>query len=123
MTRIIFFLIPFMTCVTVWGQNTGLSGKVTGANDQPIPGVTVYVLNTNVGASTDADGAFALGSLPAGTYKIQVSAIGYATQERTITVGEGNSEPLAIALQESATELDAVVVTADKKEENLQKVP
>ena len=112
-----------MTCVAAWGQNTALSGKVTGANDQPIPGVTVYVLNTNVGASTDADGAFALGSLPAGTYKIQVSAIGYATQERTITVGEGSAEPLAIALQESATELDAVVVTADKKEENLQKVP
>jgi iron complex outermembrane receptor protein len=123
MTRIIFFLISFMTCVAAWGQDTALTGKVTGANDQPIPGVTVYVLNTNMGASTDADGAFALGSLPAGTYKIQVSAIGYATQERTITVGEGSAEPLAIALQESATELDAVVVTADKKEENLQKVP
>lgn len=123
MTRIIFLLIPLITCVAAWGQNTALSGKVTGANDQPIPGVTVYVLNTNVGASTDADGAFTLGNLPTGTYKIQVSAIGYATQERTITVGEGSSESLAIALQESATELDAVVVTADKKEENLQKVP
>jgi iron complex outermembrane receptor protein len=123
MTRIIFLLIPLMTCVAAWGQNTALSGKVTGTNDQPIPGVTVYVLNTNTGASTDAGGAFTLGNLPAGTYKIQVSAIGYATQERTIIVGESAGEPLTIALQESATELDAVVVTADKKDENLQKVP
>jgi len=122
MTRILLPLILLAVCATAWGQ-ASLSGKVTGANDQPIPGVTVYVLNTNVGAATDANGAFVLGSLPPGTYKVQISAIGYATQERTITFGDSASEALTIALQESATKLDAVVVTADKKEESLQSVP
>ncbi|MEL6925253.1 MAG: carboxypeptidase-like regulatory domain-containing protein, partial [Bacteroidota bacterium] len=40
--------------------------KEAGANST-LPGATVYIEGTNVGVVTDVDGAYVLGSVPAGT--------------------------------------------------------
>ncbi len=57
-----------------------------------------------------------------GTFILEVSAAGYASANKAVTTGDGTEE-VAVTLQPHATQLSEIVVTAQKKEELLQKVP
>src|SRR5260221_1623428 len=104
-------------------QSTGsISGNVTDIHSEPIPGVSVHLLNTNIGAITDHDGNFTLHA-PMGTYIVQTTAVGYASAEKTIVIAPVGSESVLIQLAQTATQLDDVIVTAQKKEEVLQSIP
>ena len=62
------------------------------------------------------DGKFVLAGIPAGTYTVQVSFLGYKNEERpgvVVTAG-GGREPGHLALATSAQKLGEVVVTGQK---------
>ena len=46
------------------GASLSVGGKVTGAEGQALPGVTVAVKGTNRGTITDADGSYSLANIP-----------------------------------------------------------
>jgi len=122
MYKSILFLLILAGFAVNAQQTTVLKGVITDAESQPLPGVSVHLLNTNLGTATDAQGAFTLSNIPNGKYILQITAIGYASQQELIDAEDG-LEPLSFKLEESATQLDAVVVTAQKLEEDIQKVP
>jgi iron complex outermembrane receptor protein len=94
-------MLPF----SVLAQNS-LSGVVLDAkSNQPLPGVNVVVQGANSSTSTDFDGKFKLGGLKSGD-KVVFSYIGY--DSNTITFS-GQKE-VTISLQESANQLQEVVV-------------
>ena len=66
-----------------WGATTGgISGVITDAQSgEPVIGVTVMVMGTSLGASTDTDGRYAILNVPVGTYAVQISSVGYASVE------------------------------------------
>ena len=84
-----------------------ISGRVTAGNDgQSLPGVSILVKGTSSGTTTDADGKY---SLPAGRNGTLVfSFIGYKTKEVAIA----NRSVVDISLDEDATMINEVVVTA-----------
>ena len=91
----------------VWAQDRRVSGRViSGKDQQPIPGVTVLVRDTQLGTTTDANGAFTLNVSPNAT--LVFSAIGFTGVTQSI----GNQTQLTITLQESEQSLGEVVVTA-----------
>src|SRR5687768_12610888 len=92
-------------------QTAVLSGTISDVSAKPIPRASVHVLNTNFGAVTDPLGKFAISSMDAGEYTLQVSAIGYATIEKRIILLPTQGEPLTIQLKPSSTQLDAVIVS------------
>ena len=66
-----------MLCVagTALAQNRTITGTVTAKEDGlPVPGVSVKVKGTNIGASTGANGKFSL-NVPASAKIIVVSSI------------------------------------------------
>lgn len=86
------------------------SGKVTGTVEDefgPVAGASVVVKGTTNGNITDMDGNFTLEGVKNGDV-IQISFIGYATQEIQYT-GQAS---LQIKLAEDTQKLDEVVVTA-----------
>ncbi len=102
-------------------EAAALRGKVAGASGQAIEGAFVRILNTNLGTVTDADGFFSLPVKP-GKYTVYVTAIGYTGRERTIDVTTGGADASTITLEEQAVALDDIVVTAQKEEEDLQRM-
>jgi iron complex outermembrane receptor protein len=117
------FLLVLIT-LSGWAQQNGrLSGKITDARTGAVNKASVYLLNTNYGAITDANGAFEIINIIPGNYTVQVSAIGYATINRNVAISNTGSGTLDVQLNVAATQLDAVVVTAQKKEESLQNIP
>ncbi|MFK5219939.1 carboxypeptidase-like regulatory domain-containing protein, partial [Lactococcus cremoris] len=75
--------------------NVPVSGRVTDSKGDGIPGVTVLVRGTTIGASTDAEGRFNL-SAPEGSTLV-FSSVGYTAQEVPLT---GTTTGLAISLKE-----------------------
>ena len=108
---VIAFLVP-----AVWSQTTGkISGTVKSDDGAPLVGANVLVLGTSSGASSDADGQFQILNVPAGSYTVKASYIGYSAQEVTgVRVISGLSTPVNLLLSTSTIEGDVVQVTAEK---------
>ncbi|MDX2048640.1 MAG: carboxypeptidase-like regulatory domain-containing protein, partial [Chitinophagaceae bacterium] len=114
----ILFAIPSLS-----QQSLSLSGKITDKSSSPVQGASVHVLNSNLGAITDAGGHFTITSISTGKYIIEITAIGYASVSQAVSVSSGKSEEITIQLADIYGQLDEVLVSAQKKEENLQQVP
>ena len=76
-------LMPQAAYAQVAGTHP-VSGKITSDNGEPLPGVTVVVKGTTVGATTDADGNYTL-NVPDDRSVLVFSSVGFAKQE--IAVG------------------------------------
>lgn len=82
-----------------------VTGVVTGETGEGLPGVTVQVKGTTVGATTDIQGAYSL-SVPENAGTLVFSYIGYVSQEVPI----GNRTTLNVTLRPDAKSLEEVVV-------------
>lgn len=85
-------------------QQRIITGKVTDTKGASLPGVTVMVKGTSIGTSTNNDGAFTLGNVPANA-TIVFSFIGMRSQEMAV----GNQTVFNISLQDESIGLEEVV--------------
>lgn len=97
-------LAPASYAQSTAGQT--ITGTITDAADRsPLPGVTIIVRGTTIGATTDGKGQFSL-SLPESNTTLLVSAIGYQAQTVNVTSGQ-----VQVALRADVKQLSEVVVT------------
>ncbi|RYU78558.1 SusC/RagA family TonB-linked outer membrane protein [Hymenobacter persicinus] len=82
-----------------------LTGKVTSANGEGIPGVTVVLKGSTRGTTTGADGSFTI-AVPESAGTLVFSSIGFLTQERSFT----GAQSFSVKLAEDTKALDEVVV-------------
>lgn len=85
-------------------------------------GARVTVTGADTVAAQSAEGRMVF-SLRPGSYVIGVRAIGYRAVSRDVVVGRNANDTLRIAMQPTALPLDAVVVTAARREQRLQDTP
>lgn len=102
---ILFALFAFANSY-VYGQSTLISGTVTAEDvGGPLPGVTVLVKGTSIGAVTDFDGNFSFDAKTPNPILV-FSYVGYVTQEIN-TAGKKN---ISVNLKPDLESLDEVVV-------------
>lgn len=89
-----------------------LSGKVVSADSTAVHFATVYLKGTHYGCTSDERGIYHLKS-PAGTYTLVVSAIGFETYEKNISIGKENRKKHTVVLKPSVTEMEEVVVVGN----------
>ncbi len=82
-----------------------LKGRVTSATGEPVPGVSVVLKGTNLGAITDLDGYYTINS-PENSGTLIFSFIGFKTQE----VAFSNNTLVDVVLELSENSLNEVVV-------------
>ncbi|MBL7857988.1 MAG: TonB-dependent receptor [Cyclobacteriaceae bacterium] len=97
-------VILLLGTVSVFAQKRSVTGKITDAANQGIPGVNVMLKGTTVGTSTDADGVFTIEATPSDV--LVVSFIGYKPQE----VAVGSQTRINVQLTEDIATLQEVVV-------------
>jgi len=120
MKKILFAPALVFAFISLYSQES-LTGNVTDAKSNPIPGASVYILNNNYGTITDAQGKFRLTGLKAGTYIVSISAVGFSGKTEEIITPL--KKDFNITLVEANIHLDEVIVSAQKREEVLQKLP
>jgi iron complex outermembrane receptor protein len=123
MKKTLTFIVLLLLCISVQAQNTtSVNGTVTDRNRQAIASASVYLLNTNYRTIADKDGKFSLKNITPGTYTLHISAVGYAAKNQSIAL-TGAAQSININLNDASNQLDEVNVTAQKYEEDAQKVP
>ena len=91
-----------------------LSGFVRDRSDgERLPNATVAVGDRAMGTLSNAEGYYALPGIPAGTWVIAVSYIGYAVHRDTLHLAAGQELRLDIELDRDELEMEAVVVEAE----------
>lgn len=119
----IYLAILLLLNFSANGQSiANFSGNINTRDGKPIEGATIYLLNTNFRTATNGRGWFKLKRVPAGRYKLQVTAVGFATLVKDVAVNL-NNPALSLQLTSESKKLDEVVVSAQKREEDLQKSP
>ncbi|MDP5229943.1 MAG: TonB-dependent receptor [Cellulophaga sp.] len=118
----LFFLIPFVLI----SQSGNITGTISDENGLYLPGATVSIDVLSKGVISDFDGKFTLVDIPAGTYTLKVSYLGYANVEKEVIVVSKETIEIAVFIEPKSMELDAVEVTAyglsgQAKALNLQK--
>ena len=98
----LLFLLPLLSQAQA---TRPITGKVVDSKAVGLPGVTVIVPGTSVGASTGPDGTFQL-QVPATATALSFSFIGYATQRVDIT----SKNSVTVSLEDDAQALSDVVV-------------
>lgn len=93
-----------------------IMGNVNDSDGNYLPGATILLTEIERGAYTDSDGFFIFTNLPAGSYEMEVTYIGYATWKKTIEVNQ--KTVLDIVLQQtgiSIGEVEVLSTWADEK--------
>ena len=87
--------------------------KATGEH---LPYIFVLLKGTTIGVSTENTGHYMIRNVPEGTFVVEVSAVGYKTQSREVTIKKGRSYEINFVLEEDRVQLDGVIVSATRSE-------
>ncbi|PUZ26056.1 TonB-dependent receptor [Chitinophaga parva] len=96
-------LLMAVTSLSI-AQNISVHGTVSDTLGNGLPGVTIRLVGTNSGTTTDAKGAFNINA--PGNASLEFSFIGYKAQ----TVAIGGRENIVVHLSTAGTDLTQVVV-------------
>ncbi len=94
-------------------QQTGsVTGTVVASGSlRPLSGAQVFIPGTGIGGLTNPSGHFVLLNVPAGQQNVQVQMLGYSTATQTVSVPAGSSVNADFQIDQTAIELNEVVVT------------
>jgi len=93
-----------------------ISGKVTEGDGKALSGASVKLKGKGFTAASNAGGVYEFANLPAGSYTVAISYVGFATQEKKVNL-TANAE-LDFVLQQLSFVADEVVVSATRVAKN-----
>ena len=109
---LLFIFVLVLLQNEIYSQTGVLSGTVSDAKTgEPLIGATVILEGTTIGSATNDDGRYFIRNIPAKSYNITVSFIGYiaTTKFNIIIRSEGNID-INFNLQEILL-LDELIIT------------
>lgn len=115
--KLLILLVLLLSAVQVHAQKkVTLSGYMrNGASSEALIAATVYVKELGIGTQTNTYGFYSI-SVPAGTYTVIFSYIGFATSTRTIDITDNRT--LDIDMQGENT-MKEVEITSEKQDRNI----
>ncbi|AWM33659.1 TonB-dependent receptor [Hymenobacter nivis] len=114
---LLLLLIPFLA----QAQAQSLRGQVLDAEGRPVPFASVAVPALTQGTAADDNGRFSFANLPAGAQQLQVSAVGYATTNISVTIPAAKA--LTIRVKNEGKTLAEVVVTGVGRATEIRRSP
>lgn len=123
MKKYFFLFIALFLCTQFsYAQNEKhtISGYMTdSANGEALIGATLLVKELSTGTVTNSYGFYSL-TLESGSYTLVYSYLGYSSLEQKIELKDNTK--LDIELSEEGTQLEELVITAEKKDKNVKSV-
>ncbi len=105
-------LISWLSQISAQEKKFSISGEIKDAkNGEELIGASVAVPSLKLGVTTNAYGFYSL-SLPAGTYEIEISYLGYVTEKKSINLNQNLKQNFE--LKEDKKDLKEILVKADK---------
>jgi len=95
-----------------FSQNGGtITGTVLdGYTDDGLPGASIVIDGTSKGTASDSEGKFVINDVPAGSVTLNISYLGYLTEQIMIELEEGETEDVSVTLVPDLQTMNEVVV-------------
>ena len=87
---------------------------------EPVIFTNVYLEGTTYGAATDVNGYYSISQIPAGSYTLMVTAVGYDTTRVDVTVKRGDVLNERLLIAESSVQMTEFEVSAERQEAQTQ---
>ena len=118
-----FLLLTFSLFALLSKAQNTLRVTVRGEDDKlPLANASVVISQLNKGTKTDSSGLAVLNNLPNGTFKVEVSFVGYSESQKLVTLPTVSS--LEMVLEEgSDDENPNVIVTATRTDRSIRNTP
>jgi len=116
----VLILFLFLCPLAILSQEKyTLSGTITDSqSNETLIGVNILIPEINSGTMTNEYGFYSI-TLPKGTYKVQLSYLGFQTLTETIVLDKNITQNFK--LSEAAESLDEVIITENIEELNIRK--
>lgn len=114
-------IIAVMLCL--WATSSfaqNIKGTIKSQTGETIGFANISILNSSKGTVADKNGNFTF-DLTKGKYELQFSAVGYATKVQKVEITD-QTLTIDVVLNDNTEVLGEVVVTANKREEDIVKV-
>ena len=108
------FVLILLVFANVLSAQVGQVVGVVMSEGEPVPFATISLEGGKLGTVAELEGNYAL-ELPAGSYVLRISALGFGTLAEKVTVTAGGVTHLNVYLEPSAAVLEDVVVTGTMK--------
>lgn len=99
----------------------GITGKISGrvidaSTGEPLPGASIVIQGTTMGAASDADGYYFIINVPPGEYRLIASMIGYEKVEVTnVNVSSDHTTIIDFSLKPTEVQIEEVIIVAPKE--------
>lgn len=103
-------------------QTSAISGRVLSEYGEIIPYANIYLTDQSWAVS-DEDGSFLIPSIPAGTYDLKVSSVGFQTFTRELNLSDSDTTFLDVILSQFTYQTTPAVVTATRSIQDIENVP
>lgn len=114
MNKILVLFVCFTALLSAQ-ENYTISGTVKDAsNGETAFGASVFLKGTSIGGITNEYGFYSI-TAPKGDYTLIISYVGYTTMRQTVSLNA--NEKINFELQESTTQLETVLITAEESEQ------
>ena len=90
--------------------SASVSGTILDKNGETVPGVSVVIQGTTIGAVTDMSGKYKIEKIPPGKIKLIITSVGFDTQAKDFNLKGGQTASFDTKIAESAIGLKEMVV-------------
>ena len=96
-----------------------MKGTVTDAlTKDPLPGANIRIVGTSMGAASDYEGKFSIRDVPAGSYTVKASYVGYEPSEMKVELKGGQTFEANFRLDPAGVQGRAVTITGQASGQN-----
>ena len=112
--KYILFVSIFLSSVLAVAQNAVIKGfTYDESTGESLPYCTILLTGTSYGALSDVSGAFLINKIPAGTYIVKVSLLGYVDLFDTVEVSGNATITKRYSISPNSQTLDAVQIVGE----------
>src|SRR5712692_1209800 len=113
-TAVAVLLLTPVRFVSSQASSGAIAVRVTDTTGVSLYAANVRLVGTPYTGATEQSGAFRFSAVPAGSYLVRVSALGYAPESSRVEVDGGQTATVAAALHPAAILLSPVAINAQR---------
>jgi vitamin B12 transporter len=108
----ILFLLIALNCLILAQKKTAIQGTVKDKNDNPLPFVNIFLINSSDGCMSADNGTFVFNTSLTGKAILKASIVGYEKYSKEIDLSTARRISINIVLNEDAVKLKETLITA-----------
>ena len=112
--KLVLLFVGLLSSFSIYSQGGGggmVSGRILSTEKETVDFATVYLKGTSYGGTTNREGLYHI-KAPAGDYTLVVSAVGYKTVEKPVTLVSGSRIKQNITITPETQQLDEVTIVS-----------